>query len=167
MTWNEALLDAISAFDGFILAGPRTGLKTKDMQIPKTLGPDIAGAKSVRVASLRANVTIPLAKGGHIKNWYEEIEAEEFIETTNDGAGVLCCKDEIYYLSAWLDQSAYLRIFENLGEQAGLMIENMPDGLRKRCVHNKALYTNYTDEPRGHAGVTISAASYEWVDSKD
>lgn len=164
MTWNDTLLSAIDAFDGVVLAGPRTGLKTKDMQIPTTLGPDIAGAKAIRVASLRPNMTIPLAKGGYVKNWYEEIEAETVIETTQDGAGVLCCDGKVHYLAAWLDQSAYLRIFEDMCSQAGVAVEPMPDSLRKRVVGNKALYTNYSDQDQSHMGYTVGAASYCWVD---
>jgi beta-galactosidase len=166
MTWNDTLLAAIDTFDGTVLAGPRTGLKTANMLIPPSLGPDIAGAKSIRVASLRPNVTVPLAKDGHIKNWYEEIEAETVIETTHDGAGVLCCEGKLHYLSAWLDQTAYRRILENLCQQEGIAIEHMPEGMRKRSVLNNVLYTNYSDEVIKHAGQELRAASHCWLEDK-
>lgn len=162
MTWNDSLLTAIDAFAGQVLVGPRAGLKTKTMQIPHNLGPNVAGAKTIRVATLRPNISKPLTLGGNIKNWYEEIEAETIIETTIAGIGVLCCREDVYYLAAWLDQSAYLRIFQKLCEKANIKIELMPESLRKRSVHDRVLYTNYGNEPVEHVGTTISAASYNW-----
>lgn len=163
MAWNDALLTSIAAFDGTVLVGPRTGLKTTNMNIPQTLGPDIAGAKSIRQASLRPNSTIPLEQGGYIKNWYEEIEAETIVETTCDGAGILCRKGTVHYLSAWLDQSAYLRVLQNLCQQAGISVERLPDGLRKRSVGKNVLYTNYSEEQINHANRNFTAASYCWM----
>jgi len=163
MAWNDNLRKAIDAFDGVIFIGPRSGLKTKEMQIPDTLGPDVAGAKTIRVASIRPNVSIPLKDGGHIINWYEEIEAQTILEMSECGISVMSCEGNVYYLSAWLDEFGYQRIFENLCNQADISVEIMPDALRKRELGSRTLYLNYGREPAEHRNETINRGSYRWL----
>ncbi|MBU2867229.1 beta-galactosidase [Pacificibacter marinus] len=163
MAWNDALRGAIERFDGQIVVGPRSGLKTPDMQIPPSLGPDVGGAKTVRVASLRPNVRLALRNGGHVIRWYEDIEAGHVVETTNDGLNIMCQEGHVSYLAAWLDQDAYLRIFATLCATAGMTTENLPDGLRKRSTKDQTLYFNYSNAPVTHGDMELASGAYLWV----
>ncbi|MBU2935488.1 MULTISPECIES: beta-galactosidase [Pacificibacter] len=165
MAWNDDLRGAIERFEGQIIIGPRSGLKTPDMQIPRSLGPDVAGVKTVRVASLRPNVRLPLSAGGHVIRWYEEIEAGHVVETTDQGHNIMCQEGHVSYLAAWLDQDAYLRIFEGLCAEAGIVIEILPDGLRKRSTKDQALYFNYSNVPVTHGDMELASGSYLWVET--
>jgi beta-galactosidase len=167
MAWNEGLRGAIERFDGQVIVGPRSGLKTPDMQIPPSLGPDVAGAKTVRVASLRPNVSLALPAGGHVIRWYEEIEAGNVVETTQDGLNIMCQEGHVSYLAAWLDQDAYLRIFKTLCGAAGIATEPLPEGLRKRSTKDHALYFNYSNASVVHGDMELASGAYLWVETSD
>lgn len=165
LAWTDELRGAIKRFEGRVIVGPRSGLKTPDMQIPPSLGPDVAGAKTIRVASLRPNVRLALKNGGHVIRWYEEIEAGHMVETTDQGQNIMCQEGHVSYLAAWLDQDAYLRIFEGLCAEAGIVTESLPDGLRKRSTKDQALYFNYSNAPVTHGNMELASGSYLWVET--
>jgi len=163
MAWNDNLRHAVDHFDGLVITGPRTGLKTKNMQIPPTLGPDFASTTISRVASLRPNVTIPLANGGNIIKWQEILEPNSsIIETTTDNIPVLVADGKRHYLSSWLDQEGYKRIFSDLCDQQKIETMDMPEGVRQRAIKGKKLIINYNPHDSELNGVSISAAGYLW-----
>ena len=165
MAWNDNLRKAIDGFDGTILAGPRTGSKTPNMQIPTPLGPHFAGAKVARVATLRPNMSIPLENGGAIINWHEELEGKDAVEKTAEGQTILMRDGKNFYhfyLGGWLDQSGYLRIFTDLCTAQNIKIKKMPEGIRQRAVGNKTLLLNYNAFGVKINGQKLPPASAFW-----
>ncbi|HEU0223728.1 MAG TPA: beta-galactosidase, partial [Paracoccaceae bacterium] len=64
--WTEALREAIGAFQGLTLIGPRSGSKRRDFAIPPSLPPDLPEllpATVLRVESLRGDMPIQVPGG--------------------------------------------------------------------------------------------------------
>ena len=162
MAWNDGLREAIDKFDGAILAGPRTGSKTPQMQIPTPLGPNFAGAKVVRVATLRPNMSIPLENGGAVIHWYEELESDGTVEKTTEGQTILMRDGQNFYLGGWLDQLGYHRIFADLCTAQNIKTTKMPKGIRQRKVGDKTLLLNYNAHEVKVNGHTLPPASTLW-----
>ncbi|MFK7866915.1 MAG: beta-galactosidase [Alphaproteobacteria bacterium] len=164
MTWNDSLKAAIDQFDGAVLAGPRTGLKTQNMHIPDSLGPDFAGVTTARVHSMRPNISIPLEHGGNIIHWFEQLEGEGdiILKTLDDRAPVLVRDDVGFYLGAWLDQAGYVNMFKTLCDTLDIPYHIMPKGVRRRAAADKLLILNYNPHAADYEGDTIPAASYIW-----
>ena len=162
MTWNDGLRSAITAFEGTVLCGPRTGLKTENMHIPKSMGPDFAAAKVLRVSSLRPNVVKSLHGEGNIIKWFEELEANEVYLADIDNNPVVVREQSHFYLSAWLDSQAYEALFKQLCELSEISIEKMPGALRKRKCGQRELYTNYGLNDVEHEGIVFPKTAYVW-----
>ena len=166
MTWDHTA--ALSSYSGAIIAGPRSGLKTKDAQIPKNLGPNFAGATCARIASLRNGLSYPLEKGGNVTCWLEELEGDfETIEKTIEGHPVLIRKQRHYYLGAILSNDAYKRVFQQICTTQGIVTDStLPKALRKRETKTHTLLTNYSKESAAWGGKTIPPASYRWFQKR-
>ncbi|MCY4035249.1 MAG: beta-galactosidase [Hyphomicrobiales bacterium] len=162
MTWNDELKSAVEAFDGIVLAGPRTGLKTIDMQIPSSLGSDFVDATVSRVGTIRSNMSIPIADGGEIIRYYEELEARNVIEHTRDGTAVMVREGGRVYLGAWIDQAGYLRVFNTFCKETGIKTLVLEEGVRRRTIEGKVLIVNYNDREVTVEGTVIPAAGYSW-----
>ena len=162
MTWNDDLQSAIQNFNGLILAGPRTGLKTKDMQIPSNLGPNFAGATTSRVSTFRANHKIALKTAGNIIHWYEEMIADNVILETSTGAIVASQERNHIYLGAWLDEDAYSDFFRGLCDNTGIKVRIMPNGVRARALGARELVINYSADQIEFESETLPPASYVW-----
>jgi len=67
MAWNDTLRQAISAHQGRVVIGPRSGSKTADFAIPAALPPDFPelGVMVEHVETLRPDCLEPLSGGGH------------------------------------------------------------------------------------------------------
>ena len=162
MSWNKSIDLAISTFKGIILAGPRSGLKTKDLQIPESLGANFAGAKTYRVSTLRPNKTIQLDKGGCVINWFEELECKQTAEYTIDGRALLAREGMHLYLGGWLDQNGFIRIFDKICQDMGIDTFLLIDGVRRRRTKNCELIVNYNSFEIEFDCVSLSAAGYIW-----
>lgn len=162
MAWNDELKTAVEEFDGVVLAGPRTGLKTPEMQIPSLLGSDFIDVTVSRVGTIRPNMSIPLVGDGEIIRYYEELEARNVIEHTRSGAAVMVREGGRVYLGAWLDQAGYLRIFNMFCKETGIKTLPLEEGVRLRTIKGKALIVNYNDREVTVEGTTIPAAGYSW-----
>ena len=79
--WNESLRTAVMSCSGEVLIGPRSGSKTDDFQIPKSLPPDIKGfsASIKAVETLRPTAPIELEAGGAFHIWREHLSTEHDI----------------------------------------------------------------------------------------
>ena len=162
MSWNANIQSAIAKFKGLVLVGPRTGLKTKDMHIPSILGPNFADVKTLRVASLRDGKSLELQKGGRIIYWFEELNGGQYTEYTTNSMPILARSSNHLYLGSWLDQEAYMRIFEELLTELNIEVQRMPKGVRKRKLGTKELIVNYNPFEVKIGSLTLSAAGYAW-----
>ncbi|MCH9853631.1 MAG: beta-galactosidase [Alphaproteobacteria bacterium] len=165
MAWNDNLKQAIKKFSGIVVAGPRTAsktaAKTNYMQISPT-APDFADCQTLRVASLRDGITIKLAKGGAIIRWFEELQGDKGFEFTDNTEMIASRDGNHIYIGAWLNQTAYQRIFTALCDESNITTKPLPDGLRIRTVKDKQFMVNYSAQDIIFDGVTIPKADYLW-----
>ena len=149
-TWNEKLIEAIRAFDGHLLIGPRSGSKTRDFSIPDTLPPglpkDILDVTVSRVESLREDTPVYLAEGGSFQFWREFLEAgaqTETILTAEDGVPGLIAQGKRRYLGGWPDQGLLYDIILRLSQRAGIGTRELRDGVRLHRNGNHVFAFNY------------------------
>jgi beta-galactosidase len=151
--WDDKLLAALKAFGGTVLAGPRTGSKTEYFSIPDQLPPDlpatIADVTVAQVESLPADCPVPIKDGkGALKFWREFVEPGPDCSVSlesMDGQPVLVTQGKFHYLGGWPDSSLMTAIIEMLGEEAGLSLLVLPDGLRLRRNGPVTFAFNYGD----------------------
>ena len=129
-----------------------------------TNAPDIDGldVQVLRVATLRPNVQIALANGGFVKKWMEDLAMNgAVIEATVDGAAVVVGQDGVqdkrFYIGAWLDDTALVRVLTGMAKRAGITTEPMPEGLRKRHTAWGDMLVNYNDYDVDFNGVCVKA----------
>lgn len=159
------LWKAMEAFKGTIVAGPRSGAKTSDMQIPDNLGPALPRLSCVveYVESLRDSAEIRLSKGGSFIRWAEVISGDAtVVETTEDGAAALLGEDGFFYLAGWLDQEGLKRIIKSTCEAQGVKTISLIDGLRVRDTSDYRFVFNYGASAETFNGKTIEAAGVLW-----
>lgn len=151
--WNETLVTALHSFKGTVLAGPRTGSKTAYFSIPEKLPPDlpetITDVTVSQVESLPADCPVPIKGGnGALKFWREFLQpgpnSTVSIESA-DGQPVLVRQGNFHYLGGWPDETLLNRIVDDLGQEAGLVLLKLPDGLRLRRDGAVTYAFNYGD----------------------
>ena len=154
---------ALNTSDAAIVYGPRFASKAGGM-MTNTNAPDIDGldVQVLRVATLRPNVQIALANGGFVKKWMEDLAVNgAVIEATVDGAAVVVGQDGVqdkrFYIGAWLDDTALVRVLTGMAKHAGITTEPMPEGLRKRHTAWGDMLVNYNDYDVDFNGVCVKA----------
>jgi len=144
--WTPELYEALKTFKGQMIVGPRTGSKTADFKIPNNLPPNIPGlnCKVKAVESVRPTAPIALKHEGHFHIWREFIETSETIlEVTDKDEPALISNGKVNYLAGWPDDTAMVRILENIAKKAGLEIKTMLGGQRQRDFGNYILHIDY------------------------
>ncbi|MEM6323413.1 MAG: beta-galactosidase [Pseudomonadota bacterium] len=160
-TLPPALIEALAAYRGIALLGPRTNSKTAEMSIPVPLPPNLPGLDAVvaRVESLPPGCTEPLAGGGAFAHWFEHVEGDApVLEATQAGRPAIIGAGPMRYLAGWPDAVAFARLVVDAARDAGLETHALPDGLRLRDAGATRFWFNYGPEPIRYAGVEIPAA---------
>ena len=141
-----ALSDALEAYEGVVVAGPRCGSKTADMQIALPLGPNLPGVSATvaRVETLRADTPVLLPEGGAYQFWREVLEGDA-LELAYDGVTARVGSAQRQYLGGWPDDTAMHRILGDAAVEAGLETLDLPDGLRVRDAGKWRFAINYAD----------------------
>ncbi len=158
MRWRPAFVEALAAFEGVALIGPRAGAKTEAMAIPDRLPPDLPrnllDAVVARVETLRPDMPEPLAQGGAFTLWREKIETRAAVlERTVDGWPAVIAQGGLRYVAGWPDAEAMARIVGEACAAAGLAARALPHGVRLR----RGLDAHYAFN-HGPAPVDLSAA---------
>ncbi|MEM8694771.1 MAG: beta-galactosidase [Pseudomonadota bacterium] len=148
---TEAFVDTLRSADCPVLIGPRTGSKTADFAIPDELPPgplqELLPIRVVRVESLRDGVE-ESGEGFAITRWLEHVESELDPEwTLQDGRGVVFTAESLRYLAAWPDEGLMRAILKRMAGEAGIAIEEMPEGVRLRSSAKLVFAFNYADRP--------------------
>ena len=65
------------------------------------------------------------------------------LENSKDGEPVLVQQGKQLYLSAWLDQSAWQRVVQNVCNMANITTHEMPEGVRRRDTQTYSFWFNY------------------------
>ncbi|MEO9701851.1 beta-galactosidase, partial [Marinobacter alexandrii] len=164
MTFRQPLRLALQRFEGAVLAGPRSGSKTDNFAI--TLGDSVMpglGVKVVYVESLRPGAELPLAQGGSLSYWFEALDtAEPVLEQTVDGEVARVGNERRQYLAGWPDQSALLRILEELCQLQGIVCKHLPEGVRIRDTTTHRFIFNYSAERIEFDDIDLAPAGVVW-----
>ena len=144
---DEEIFSRITLSGAKILAGPRTGVKTNEFQIPHNLSLEGLGFKVTRVDALPQELPIEVEwKGikGHINVWREQGQCSG----TSDGKGiddmpVVTTGNKGSYLCGWPDENLLKAIMKEQMLSAGLTTVSLPEYLRVRQRGNLLFFTNY------------------------
>ncbi|MEP1231216.1 MAG: beta-galactosidase [Litorimonas sp.] len=147
-TWNDPIKSAMKSTQARVIIGPRSGSKTPNFHIPKTLPPDLEplGVKITAVESLRPDASSELEGGGAFHIWQEFIEIGQGAKTERfrtDGQAAFIRSGNLFYLAGWPDAQAAKDILSNQLTQLGLEIEVLSEGLRRRDIGQYKVYVNY------------------------
>lgn len=149
-----------------IVLGPRTNAKTDEFSMPQNLAPDFEGLslQVKNVETLRPSAQIPLADGGNILHWFEQLEGDvTVLRATIEGAPAIVAKDKLVYCAGWLDDAALQQFVGELLAEVDVSIDKLPEGLRRRETNRHIIYLNYNAETTTHGQFTIPAAGVEIV----
>jgi len=142
----------LAFFEGPVLVGPRSGSKTTDFSIPPTLAPgelqSMLGLRVVRVESLRPGLEAT-GDGFSVQRWLEHVEGEAGIEERlDDGRGVVFRSGARRYLAGWPDARLMQRVVLRMAAEAGLQVQELPEGLRLRRAGSLCFAFNYANAPQ-------------------
>ena len=159
---SPALLQALAAFKGSVLAGPRTNSKTAEFATPVPLPPGLPGINAVvaRVESLPPGLAVALTRGGAFLRWREKMEGHGTVEETLDDFPAMVANGGMHYIAGWPDEAALDRILQGLCARESLATEPLPEGLRRRDDGARAYYFNYSQDTITHRGMTIRPANF-------
>ena len=157
---TDALHDAMEAFRGSILLGPRALSRDADFRIPDPLPPSDAFPCTVeRVETLPSSAPVPCRGGGAVGRWVEQIEpgdrATVEIER-EDGLPVLLRDGSRRYLAGWPDDALLDRIVSRICEEIGYRTVELPDAVRVRSRGAVSIVTNYGPEEHDLAALGLS-----------
>ena len=155
MNVNAGLEARLTASNARILAGPRAGVKTADLQIPETLSsPTLAAMTGFRSERLDAMPqSLPLACtwngiDGHVAIWHERGSSTGQQEgEIGDGEPLLVNGNSGSYLTGWPDQELLRGILGDQMDKAGITRHHLPDYLRMRRRGKMIFLTNYGPMP--------------------
>ena len=144
---DEETFQRITNSGAKILAGPRTGTKTPNFQIPENLSLQGLGFQVTRVDALPHELPIAVEwKGvkGKLSVWREQGNSSGVSEgTASDKEPVLTSGNKGSYLCGWPDDNLLQAIMENQMQSAGLETVTMPEYLRVRKRGDLLFFTNY------------------------
>ena len=148
-TWSDEFLQRLEQYPGLAIIGPRSGSKTADFQIPKSLAPNLPllDCKVTHVESFATDSARDLERGGQVRTWLEALETtEEVIEETALGAPFAIRRNNYIYLAGWPDSEAMVRLLESFCVQADVQTTYMPEGVRQRASGSHKFIFNYNAE---------------------
>ncbi len=147
--------EVLAGFDGEVIVGPRTGSKTRDMQIPEDLPPGVLQSrlplKVGRVASLPPGMDETVVwrdRSYPVAVWQEEIVSQlEPLGRFADGGGAIFRAGRWHYLAFWPDPAFLMDYLEAVLDELGLDVRRLPETLRVRRRGGLAFAFNYGSEP--------------------
>jgi beta-galactosidase len=153
---SEDFAAQIAALAAPVLLGPRTGSKTRDVQIPGTLPPgalqSVLPIRVVRVESLRDGVVEPVRAGDTtfpFGAWREDLETDlPALATFENGAPAWVRAGEIDYLAFWPGETFLDHVTADLCARAGVETTPMPEGVRISRRGGLTFAINAAAEPR-------------------
>ena len=143
----EDLKQALAKSGAQVLHGPRSGARDGHFSIPDPLPPALPGldVTVARVESLRPDMPVPLAGGGAVTGYLEELEgsADAVLQSEEGAAVAVRCGSQIY-CGGWLDAAGLDRLVALACRAAGLETRAMPEGVRCRRTATEEFWFNYT-----------------------
>ncbi|MBO6854721.1 MAG: beta-galactosidase [Marivivens sp.] len=146
MHMDAALKERLARSGARVLIGPRSGARTLNMATPVPLPPDLPEMDVLvsRVESLRPDMPMPLAGGGCVTGYREEIEtAAVSLLELEDGTPVAVRQGRTIYMGGWGDAKALDRLVSLMAAEAGVPVTPMPEGVRLRETATERFWFNY------------------------
>ena len=146
---EDSLIDRLSASGAQVIIGPRTGSKTGDLQIPKSMPPGplqkVMPLRVTRVESLRPGWEEAGDFG--ISKWLEHVETELApLARTASGLGFWYRHGKFQYLGAWPSADLIDAVVTTAADAAGLPLLKLPDDVRIRRRGEIMFAINYGPE---------------------
>ena len=143
----DVLVEQLSAFNGQVLIGPRSGSKTADFSIPADLAPgplqQLIPVKVTRVESLRPGLSERVGTFA-IGQWLEHVQTALDAEwATDDGHGICYRSGNVRYLTTCPDAELLRAIFERAASEARLSVQKLPEAVRIRRNGDLTFAFNY------------------------
>jgi beta-galactosidase len=147
--------------------GPRSGAKTKDLQIPSALPPgplaQLLPIKVTRVESLRPG-HVERAGGTEVRRWLEHVETSLTPRAaTADGVGVWYSNGHVDYIACWPDGALLTTVLKARADLEDIEVSELRDGLRLRRLGGLRFAFNYMPEPVDLSLFLPGAERYEFV----
>ena len=151
---SDEMITRIKASGARVLAGPRTGLKTQDFQLPDTLTSsplaEMTGFTTQRIDALPARLPHHAKWRDHdgtISIWREEgVVTGQSEGQCDDGLPLLTHGNQGSYVTAWPDEGLLKAIIGNAMQKAGIACHDMPAYLRVRQRGEQLIFTHYGPE---------------------
>ena len=148
------LIERLKASGAHIIAGPRTGIKTQDFQLPADLSaeglPALTGFRTKRIDALPADLPIPAryqACDGTVSIWREEGDIlGDVIGSCADGMPLVIRGNQGGYLCAWPDETLLRQIIGDAMKKVDITCHEMPPYLRVRQRGHYFIFTHYGPE---------------------
>jgi beta-galactosidase len=153
---DDAFVARLQATNAVVLLGPRTGSKTRSLQIPPDLPPgplaSLIPLRVTRVESLAPSVALEVETIGEnftAGMWREMVRTElKPVATFVDGGGAWYAKDRIHYLTTWPHARLWTWIMREMAMQAGLKIMDLAEGVRVQRRGDVVFAINFAPERR-------------------
>ena len=162
---SDDLAERLEQSSAIILAGPRTGAKTEDFQLPENLAPgplsSLIGATITRVDAMPRHLPVKMKWNGEdceVSVWREEAR---LLSATSDNSEnpLMTTSNKARYLLGWADQTTLKSVLKSALEDAGLTPHDLPPYLRVRQRGKMAIFTNYgplqVDIPESYKGEVL------------
>lgn len=173
--------DRLARSGAQVVLGPRTGSKTRDLQIPSNLPPgalaDLLGARAWRVESLRPNVDVPVVSShaaagakpfaGVGRHWRDLIDtgtdAERYVSgaevraTFGDGHPAWVRRGRVNYLASLFDDALTAHVFAQIAGESGLNVTALGESVRVSRRGGLTYVFNYGEATHTVDGVDASA----------
>ncbi|WEY39346.1 beta-galactosidase [Paraburkholderia sp. SUR17] len=173
--------DRLARSGAQVVLGPRTGSKTRDLQIPSNLPPgalaDLLGARVWRVESLRPNVDVPVVSShaaagakpfaGVGRHWRDLIDtgtdAERYVSgaevraTFGDGHPAWVRRGRVNYLASLFDDALTAHVFAQIAGESGLNVTALGESVRVSRRGGLTYVFNYGEATHTVDGVDASA----------
>ncbi|MDW4497979.1 beta-galactosidase [Sulfitobacter sp. D35] len=164
MHMPDVLKETLTAGGCELVLGPRSGARDADFAIPRPLPPAIPGLDIAvaRVESLRPDMPVAVAGGGHLTRYVEDLEGSaEVVLATEDGAAAAVRAARTTYVAGWADAELLDRLVRDIADRADIAIVDLPPGLRIRDTATERFWFNYNPHPvDGPAGRIAPAGVY-------
>jgi beta-galactosidase len=153
---DDAMFDALTASEGLLLFGPRSGAKTEEFSISAGLPPGRLRAfipvTVTSVETLRPDCSGTISYKGEIHEsggWRETIEVgdAQVIATYEDGAPAAIRSGRSLYLATLTDDACVKNMLADLCAEAGIATTPLPPTLRLRRRGDLTFAFNLADTP--------------------
>ena len=152
---SSEALSAFKASSSHVIFGPRTGSKTESLHVPSNLAPgplqDLIDLKVNKSESFRDGfkLTSTLSVGEVSgQGWLDHVETDlKPLVSSDDGYGLLYADGPISVFTTVPDRTFLRGYLKTILEAAGVEVEPLPAGIRRRDRAGRRYCFNYDTAP--------------------